>query len=76
MAERVLGVVGETIVLDALRVPVGVSIGSLYPAHASTPAALLSVADHALYRAKSSGRACFCLGGPDDVEGASRAFAG
>lgn len=77
LAERVLETLGETIVLDALRVPIGLSIGiSLYPAHARTPAALLSVADNALYRAKSSGRACFCLWAPDRVSGASPVPAG
>ena len=77
LAERVLETLGETIDLDALRVPIGLSIGiSLYPAHARTPAALLSVADNALYRAKSSGRACFCLWTPERVTGSSRVSAG
>jgi diguanylate cyclase (GGDEF)-like protein len=77
LAERVLETLGDTITLDGLCVPIGLSIGiSLYPAHARTPAALLSVADDALYRAKSSGRGCFCLWTPERVTGPSQVRAG
>jgi len=68
LAERVLDAFGGAVTLDALRVPTALSIGiSLYPTHATTPAALHSFADDALYRAKSSGRACYCLWTPDEI---------
>jgi diguanylate cyclase (GGDEF)-like protein len=77
LAERMLAALGEAIVLDTLRIPTGLSIGiSLYPAHARTPAALQSIADDALYRAKGRGRACFYLWSPSEVAGSRRLPAG
>jgi diguanylate cyclase (GGDEF)-like protein len=77
LAERVLAAFGEAISLDALRISTALSIGvSLYPTHATTPAALQSFADDALYRAKSNGRSCFCLWTPDGMVGASQVPAG
>lgn len=65
LAERILAALSDVVVLDSLRISTGLSIGiSLYPTHASTPAALLSVADKALYHAKEQGRACFCVWTP------------
>jgi diguanylate cyclase (GGDEF)-like protein len=77
LAERVLAALGEPIVLDALRIPTGLSIGiSLYPVHARTPAALQSIADDALYRAKGRGRARFYLWSPSEVAASRRLPAG
>jgi len=77
LAERVLAAFGEAISLDALRISTALSIGiSLYPTHATTPAALQSFADDALYRAKSKGRSCHCLWTPDGIVGASPVTAG
>jgi len=77
LAERVLDALGETIVLDGVRIPTALSIGiSLYPSHARTPEALLSIADDALYRAKRQGRACFCLWSPSEVAGSRQLSAG
>jgi diguanylate cyclase (GGDEF)-like protein len=77
LADRVLAAFGEAITLNAQRIPTGVSIGiSLYPADASTPAALQSVADDALYRAKARGRACFCLWSSSELADATRLSAG
>jgi diguanylate cyclase (GGDEF)-like protein len=68
MAERVLAAFGDAITLDARRISTALSIGtSLYPSHATTPAALQSFADSALYRAKSNGRSCYCLWTPDGL---------
>jgi diguanylate cyclase (GGDEF)-like protein len=65
LAERILDALCETIVLDALSIRTRLSIGiSLYPAHATTPEALQSFADKALYRAKDQGRARYCLWNP------------
>jgi diguanylate cyclase (GGDEF)-like protein len=77
LAERVQGAFAEPIVLGALRIPTGLSIGiSLYPAHARTPAALQSIADDALYRAKRQGRACCYLWGQSEEVGPRRLPAG
>jgi diguanylate cyclase (GGDEF)-like protein len=77
LAERVQGALGEPIVLGALRIPTGLSIGiSLYPTHARTPAVLQSIADDALYRAKGQGRACCYLWGQSEEAGSRRLPAG
>lgn len=77
LAERVLAAFDEAISLDALRISTAVSIGiSLYPTHATTPAALQSFADDALYRAKSNGRSCHCLWTPDGMAGSRQVPAG
>ena len=57
LAERLLQVLGEPVVLDGHRVSVGASIGIAAADADSTPLSLFRDADIAMYRAKAAGRA-------------------
>lgn len=62
LSERLIAALRPPIELEARAIRVSVSIGvSLYPRHGRTAQELYAAADLALYRAKASGRAAFCL---------------
>jgi diguanylate cyclase (GGDEF)-like protein len=57
VARRALRCLEHPVVLDGLEVEIGGSLGmAMAPAHATDPAALLKMADLAMYDAKASGR--------------------
>ena len=57
VAERVLDVIRQPVVLEGHQYTITASLGlSLFPTHADTPTELLRMADIALYRAKGQGR--------------------
>ena len=57
VARRALRSLEHPVVLDGMEVEVGASVGiALAPVHATDPAALLKMADLAMYDAKASGR--------------------
>src|SRR5262249_4281581 len=60
LAERVLAAVAEPFEIEDLRLQIGVTIGiAVYPTDGAGPAALISNADAALYRAKGGGRGSY-----------------
>ncbi|MDO9502764.1 GGDEF domain-containing protein, partial [Falsiroseomonas sp.] len=57
LAERVIAAVNQPVGIDGREVRVGVSIGiAVAPADAEAPAALMELADQAMYRAKRGGK--------------------
>ena len=71
LATRMLASVAEPYWIGNTRCSVSLSIGvALYPEHAKDPALLLHNADTALYRAKASGKARFCVFDPATDGGA------
>ena len=67
LAERLLAAFRVPLSVDGCEIKATVSIGiALYPAHATSAAALHRVADTALYRAKATGRDRFHVWEPDD----------
>jgi diguanylate cyclase (GGDEF)-like protein len=61
LAQRLIALVADPIMIDGEAACVGVSIGiALFPGHGKTIDALLRHADQALYRAKNSGRNTYC----------------
>ena len=57
LAERVIAAMNQSVSIDGNEVHVGVSIGvALAPTDAESPAALMELADQAMYRAKRSGK--------------------
>ena len=57
LAERVIASVNQTVSIDGSEVHVGASIGvALAPTDAESPAALMELADQAMYRAKRGGK--------------------
>ena len=62
VAEKLIKSVSEPMTLKGHEVHVGASIGiALFPRDGDAPTALMKNADTAMYRAKSSGRSCFCF---------------
>ena len=67
VAEQVIEVLSEPIVIDGVGALVGGSIGiALYPDHAKTPEGLIAEADGAMYAVKESGRNNFRFASPPD----------
>lgn len=67
LAERLLAAFRVPLSVDGCEIKATVSIGiALYPAHATSAAALHRAADTALYRAKATGRDRFHVWEPDD----------
>ena len=68
LAEAVIEAVNQPIALGGVDAHVGASIGiALAPQHADSPAALLELADQAMYRAKKSGKNRYVIAGQEDA---------
>ncbi len=62
LCRRLLRAIATPFDLDGAEAVIGASIGvSIAPQDGATPATLLRLADHALYRAKASGRGTYCV---------------
>jgi diguanylate cyclase (GGDEF)-like protein/PAS domain S-box-containing protein len=62
LAERLIGLLSEDVVVGDQRTCVGLSIGiSMFPSHGTSAEQLLSNADVALYRSKAQGRGIYCF---------------
>ena len=72
LANRVIDLIAQPFNIEGNEVNIATSIGiALAPEHAARPDSLLKMADMALYRAKSSGRNCFCFFDPEMSAAAS-----
>jgi len=72
LANRVIDLIAQPFNIEGNEVNIATSIGiALAPEHAAKPDSLLKMADMALYRAKSSGRNCFCFFDPEMSAAAS-----
>ena len=62
LANRILKVVQEPILVDKLEILVGISIGiACYPSNGLTAKTLMSNSDKALYAAKAQGKNCYVI---------------
>ncbi|RMH75760.1 MAG: diguanylate cyclase [Cyanobacteria bacterium J007] len=62
VATKIIAAVGESFAIENCDIQVGVSIGiSLYPFHGEVVDELVKTADMAMYRAKQSGKNCYCF---------------
>ncbi|WP_072391540.1 EAL domain-containing protein [Hyphomicrobium sp. CS1GBMeth3] len=68
LANRLIKIVSEPHRLLGHNVSVGASVGiAIAPQHGSDPDGIIQRADHALYQAKSLGRARYCVFRPDQA---------
>lgn len=69
VADKLLATVGQPLQVEGASISVTPSIGvAMYPEHGLTPTELIKHADTAMYEAKSSGRAHWCLFEPAMAE--------
>jgi diguanylate cyclase (GGDEF)-like protein len=70
IAQRVIGVINETIEIKGHQIQVGASVGiALYPENGTTANELIQNADAAMYAAKRTGRNKFRLYSAEMVQG-------
>ena len=77
LAGEIIEAVNRPVAIGGTEAHVGASIGiALAPAHADNPAALLELADQAMYRAKKGGKNRFVMAGDAEICGAPAAMLG
>jgi diguanylate cyclase (GGDEF)-like protein len=62
IAEKIIAAINEPVFVEGHHCHVGTSIGiAIAPDHAEAAAALVELADAAMYAAKKRGRNCYCV---------------